>query len=87
MIKGCQKRIIFVKNTGCDLFDEAYFVLKDDIPYNDDFNANIVRVANEVINQSGLPTRKKKSRKGLWCFLLGSFLTTLILTTVFLVIF
>lgn len=36
MIKGCQKRMIFIKNTGCDLFDEAYFVLKNDIPASEE---------------------------------------------------
>ena len=29
VMKGCQKRIIVMKNTGSNLFDEAYFILKD----------------------------------------------------------
>lgn len=29
LMKGCQKRIIVMKNTGSNLFDEAYFILKD----------------------------------------------------------
>jgi len=28
-MKGCQKRIILIKNTGSNIFDEAYFILKD----------------------------------------------------------
>ncbi len=28
-MKGCQKRIIVMKNTGSRLFDEAYFILKE----------------------------------------------------------
>ena len=28
MIKGCSKRMIMLKDTGSDLFEEAYFVLK-----------------------------------------------------------
>lgn len=28
-MKGCQKRIIVMKNTGSNLFDEAYFILKE----------------------------------------------------------
>ena len=28
MIKGCQKRIIHITNTGSPFFEEAYFVLK-----------------------------------------------------------
>lgn len=29
MIKGCQKRIIHIKNTNSPYFEEAYFVLRD----------------------------------------------------------
>ena len=29
-MRGCQKRIVFLKNTGSHLFDEAYFILKSD---------------------------------------------------------
>lgn len=31
MIKGCQKKIIHLKNTDCPFFEEAYFILKDDL--------------------------------------------------------
>ena len=61
MIKGCQKRMIFVKNTGCDLFDEAYFVLKDDIPANAELDSSIVQIATEIINQS-MPLKPKRRR-------------------------
>lgn len=29
VMKGCQKRMIVIKNTGSNLFDEAYFILND----------------------------------------------------------
>ena len=87
MIKGCQKRIFFVKNTGCDLLDEAYFVLKDDVPVNDELNASIVQIATEVINQSGLPPRRKKSRKAILSFFSGCFLGAIISVIIFLAIF
>jgi len=29
-MRGYQKRVIFMKNTGSDIFDEAYFVLRCD---------------------------------------------------------
>ena len=28
MIKGCHKSVVFLKNTGSEFFDEAYFVVK-----------------------------------------------------------
>ena len=34
-MKGTQRRIIFLKSTKSKRFDEAYFVLKDDL-INDD---------------------------------------------------
>ncbi len=34
MIKGCQRRIIMVKDTGSRYFDSAYFVLRHDLPEN-----------------------------------------------------
>ena len=32
MIKGCQKRIIMVKDTGSKYFEGAYFVLRSELP-------------------------------------------------------
>ena len=32
MLKGCQRRIIMVKDTGSRYFDSAYFVIKSDVP-------------------------------------------------------
>ncbi len=30
MLKGCQRKIIMLKETGSDIFEEAYFVLRSD---------------------------------------------------------
>lgn len=32
MLRGCQKRIYYMKNPGSRYFEEAYLVLKKDIP-------------------------------------------------------
>ena len=63
MIKGCQKRMIFIKNTGCDLFDEAYFVLKNDIPTSQENENDIIRTATAIINEHEYPLYKRKNRK------------------------
>ena len=50
MIKGCHKSIIFLKNTGSELFDEAYFVLSrdgEDLRLGED---DMVTEANRIIN-------------------------------------
>lgn len=74
MLKGCQKRMIFVRDTGSELFDEAYFILKRDIPYDESLEDDIVRTATAIINQNPFPKspkRVKKNCKALFCFLLG----------------
>lgn len=89
MLKGCQKRMIFVKDTGCDLFDEAYFVLKDDIHSSDEFESSVIKVATEIINQNHFSRVKKKTNKfpkGPLFFILGCFFSSLISTFVFLAI-
>ncbi len=71
MIKGCQKSIIFLKDTGSELFDEAYFVVKPTAPQKKE--RDIVLEASRLIN--GLDdTKPKKAAKKLSSFLLGLFL-------------
>ena len=47
MIKGCQKKIIHLKNTGSPYFEEAYFILKDDgsLPCENDMVKEALRIA------------------------------------------
>jgi hypothetical protein len=50
MFRGCQKKIIKLKNTGSGLFDEAYFILKDvaaDSPYITE--SDMIKEANRII--------------------------------------
>ena len=72
MIKGCHKNVVFLKDTGSELFDEAYFVVKPSIkskPHSD-----IITEAMEIV--SGLcEKRQKRHFKG---FVIGLFLGTLI---------
>ncbi len=90
MIKGCQKRMIFIKNTGCDLFDEAYFVLKNDIPATEDTQNDIIRTATAIINEHEFPFSKrkrvkKKRSKALLFFLLGALLGASICALAFII--
>ena len=32
MIKGCERRIIYIRDTGSAVFREAYFILRDGAP-------------------------------------------------------
>ncbi|MBR6676651.1 MAG: hypothetical protein IKL24_04895 [Clostridia bacterium] len=55
MIKGCQKKIIHLRNTESPFFEEAYFVLKEDLspkPAEDDIIKEAMRIAEKTKPQS-----------------------------------
>lgn len=49
IVKGCCRKVIFVKDTGSKYIDSAYFILKDDLPtgYSD---RDMLREAERIIN-------------------------------------
>ena len=51
MVRGYQKRVIFVKNTGSRLFDEAYFVLSERESEKEK-KADIIAEANRIIEEN-----------------------------------
>ena len=60
--KGCQKRMIMLKNTGSEIFDEAYFILKEERILRSDVNENdMVREAGRIINENLLSSCCKRT--------------------------
>ena len=53
MLKGCQKKIIFLKNTGSDIFEEAYFVIKHEYDgmNTDDIVCEATKIANKMSHE------------------------------------
>jgi muramoyltetrapeptide carboxypeptidase LdcA involved in peptidoglycan recycling len=47
MIKGCQKKIIFLESTKSKYFDQAYLVMKDDLYSLDE--GEILKEAEKII--------------------------------------
>ena len=87
MLKGCQKKIIFLKNTGSSVFDEAYLVIKPDYEEREDFD--IVSEATRIINNSFVGTAKPKKRRGLgsiFLFCAGIIFGAIIATAIALVL-
>ncbi|MGM9646096.1 MAG: hypothetical protein ACI3XS_05360 [Eubacteriales bacterium] len=81
MIKGCQKRIIFVKDTGSDYFEEAYFIMKSDSELPKTEESDIVKEAENIVNASlaePSPARKVKIGARSVCFFIGVFIGALI---------
>ncbi|MBR2024819.1 MAG: hypothetical protein IKA02_03300 [Clostridia bacterium] len=58
MLKGCQKKIIFLKDTGCDIFEEAYFVINPE--YEGMNKSDIVNEATKIASEI---YQDKKNRK------------------------
>ena len=62
-MRGYQRKVIFLKNTGCDLFDEAYFVLSHDCEKEQVCEDSMIAAASKIINESiSLEKEKRKQR-------------------------
>ncbi len=62
MIKGCQKKIIHLKNTDSPYFEEAYFILRGDD--SSKFSENdMIREAMKIAESTCAFPKKAKTRK------------------------
>lgn len=52
MVRGCQKKIIYLKNTQSEIFDEAYFVIKDNALYENMDECDMVEEANKILEEN-----------------------------------
>ena len=85
MIKGCHKRIVFLKDTESELFDEAYFILKPcAISKNED---DIVSEATKIVSGFEPKGAKRKEIPATFIsFLLGLGIGTLVMLVVHLIL-
>ena len=69
--KGCEKRMIMLKNTGSDLFEEAYFILNN--RNNSHISRNdMIKEANRIVSENNIVTNpEKKNRLWLAQYILG----------------
>ena len=61
-MRGYQKRVVYLKNIGSSMFDEAYFVLKSDFSNldNEKKSFSLVREANRIIEENTDFHRREK---------------------------
>lgn len=52
MVRGCQKKIIYLKNTQSNIFEEAYFVIKDNLKDESACECDMVEEANRILDES-----------------------------------
>lgn len=57
MLKGAQKRMIVIRTRDSRLFEEAYFVMRRDLPDGDAHRSDMLWEANRIVERSlGVPT-------------------------------
>lgn len=61
-MRGCQRKIIMLKGTSSQIFDEAYFLLRKDFEGGEG-DAEIVREAERLINLNSTIKRRKRITK------------------------
>ena len=68
MLKGCQKKIVFLKDTGSDFFEEAYFVIKPEYDIIDESNiiCEATRIANGICREDFHKRKSNDIWKGLF---------------------
>ena len=82
LLKGCKKNLIALKNIGSDYIDEAYLVLKPDLP-SGVAKEDIVKEANRLIHEYDTGQRKKRRPFSFPSFLIGAMLASAILLPLF----
>ena len=92
MLRGCQKKIVFLKNTGSKIFDEAYFVISDND--NKSTTPDLIKEANRIIEENAFERENKEKytfiskifKSRLTAFLLGVAISVATLSVIILII-
>lgn len=84
-VRGYQKRVIYLKNTGSPLFDEAYFIVSREGEATGLARGDMVYEANRIIDESldgeSVEGRKSVLRRVISFalpFLLGAVISTVV---------
>ncbi len=51
MVRGCQRKVVFLKNTDSKIFSEAYFIVDDSFLSAGVAEADMVREATRIVNE------------------------------------
>ena len=77
-MKGYQKKVIYMKNTGSRHFEEAYFVLRSDTEIKKVSRNEMIEEANRIIDENFDRRRGNLFYSGRWyilAFFIGCALT------------
>jgi len=63
-MRGYQKKVIYLKDTGSDFFDEAYFIVSRECEISGIEKGDMVLEASRIIEESlGIKTKSKKDAR------------------------
>lgn len=63
MIKGCRRNVVWVKNTGSEMFEEAFFILSDKCDKKKAAETDMLTAAHSIIESGrALPVTKGAER-------------------------
>ena len=87
LLKGSQKKIVRLQSAGSRLFDEAFFVLRDDAA--PPATGDMLSEANRILEENMLPRRRARRPRSFLSFLVcaACFLSGAILASLFFLIF
>ena len=60
-MRGCERKIIMLKGTNSEIFDEAYFLIRRD--FKEEKGAEIVREAQRIVDMNTTRRRARSKRK------------------------
>ena len=62
MVRGCQKKIIYLKNTDSGVFDEAYFLVSDSALGKDMDERDMIAEANRILDECIFNEERKSTK-------------------------
>ena len=81
VIKEFKKNLVILKGVGCDYIDEAFIILKGDLP-RDVKGGDIVKEANRIISEYKTGKKRKRLSFSLTSFLLGAIAASVVAVVV-----
>ena len=75
MVRGCQRKVIFLKNTESRIFSEAYFIVDDKAPSASE--GDMIREANRIIEENLARTTEDRGRHRGFLRIMGAVLKSI----------
>ncbi|MBQ8380285.1 MAG: hypothetical protein IJY18_00165 [Clostridia bacterium] len=87
-MRGYQKKVVYLKDTGSSLFEEAYFIIKEDGRIGDVVEADLVKEANRIVEEHSHKCLSKgffERNKGKLIYALGFLSAVIVSATVYII--